>query len=159
MSIDNEIKKSLRERTGMIPLKTDKGIQALYRGLASGKDNVTVLEGEIDILKKKIIGEQFQKKERNETTIIKKDKSVPIEEESVVQEKAENYFKKLLSEIIKLPPQKIESDALMEKYGIDSIMAMKLITKLEGAFGSLSKTLFFEYKNIYELTGYFLEVA
>src|SRR6185369_10319862 len=52
---------------------------------------------------------------------------------------------------------KIDSRAPLEKYGIDSILAMKLTNKLEKTFGSLSKTLFFEYQTIAGLAGYFLK--
>lgn len=77
--------------------------------------------------------------------------------EDVLQEKAIGYFKKLLSGVIKLPPNRIEEDTPMEKYGIDSIMVMQLTNVLEMTFGSLPKTLFFEYENIRQITGYFLE--
>ncbi|SFJ89257.1 type I polyketide synthase [Thermoflavimicrobium dichotomicum] len=80
----------------------------------------------------------------------------PIKQ-NVLQEKAIQYFKKLLSEVIKLPASRIEADAPLEIYGIDSVMVMQLTNKLEETFGPLSKTLFFEYKSIEELTGYFLE--
>jgi acyl transferase domain-containing protein/acyl carrier protein len=75
----------------------------------------------------------------------------------VLQEKATHYFKKLLSSAIKLPVHRIEADAPMENYGIDSIMVIQLTNQLEKTFGSLSKTLFFEYQNIKEITGYFHE--
>jgi acyl transferase domain-containing protein/ubiquinone/menaquinone biosynthesis C-methylase UbiE len=84
-------------------------------------------------------------------------KTVPVIGEELLREKAANYFKKLLSSVIKLPAHRIEADAPMEKYGIDSVMVMQLTNQLEKTFGSLSKTLFFEYQNIRELTGYFLE--
>ena len=58
---------------------------------------------------------------------------------------------------IKLPADRIEAGAPMEKYGINSIMIMHLTNQLEKVFGSLSKTLFFEYQDIKALTGYFLE--
>ena len=74
----------------------------------------------------------------------------------MLREKATNYFKKLLSSVIKLPANRIEADAPLEKYGIDSVMVMQLTSQLEKTFGSLSKTLFFEYQNIQEITGYFL---
>nr|WP_255298241.1 SDR family NAD(P)-dependent oxidoreductase [Brevibacillus dissolubilis] len=77
--------------------------------------------------------------------------------QDTLQEKAIHYLKKLLSSVIQLPEHKIEADAPMEKYGIDSLMVMQLTNQLEQSFGSLSKTLFFEYQNIRELTGYFLE--
>ncbi len=45
----------------------------------------------------------------------------------------------------------------MEDYGIDSIMIMHLTGRLEKSFGSLSKTLFFEYQNIESLAQYFMK--
>ncbi|AJQ25407.1 SDR family NAD(P)-dependent oxidoreductase [Pelosinus fermentans] len=77
--------------------------------------------------------------------------------QEMLHEKAITYFKKLLSSVIKLPANRIEVDAPMEKYGIDSIMIMQMTNQLETIFGSLPKTLFFEYQNIQEITGYFLE--
>ena len=47
----------------------------------------------------------------------------------------------------------------LENYGIDSILAMNLTNQLEKTFGSLPKTLFFEYQTIRELAGYFVGVA
>ncbi|MCU7925177.1 MAG: KR domain-containing protein [Candidatus Thiodiazotropha sp. (ex Dulcina madagascariensis)] len=75
---------------------------------------------------------------------------------SLPRDKAIGYFKKLLSSVIGLPAHRIEADAPMEKYGIDSIMVMQLTNQLEKIFGSLPKTLFFEYQDIQELTDYFL---
>lgn len=73
------------------------------------------------------------------------------------EEKAINYFKALLSSVIKLPMQRIEADAPLEKYGIDSVVVMQMTNQLEKVFGSLSKTLFFEYQNIKEITEYFIQ--
>ncbi|WP_155985463.1 acyl carrier protein, partial [Paenibacillus maysiensis] len=73
-----------------------------------------------------------------------------------LQEKTVHYFKKLLSDITKLPAERIEEKAPLEKYGIDSIMVMQLTVRLEQDFGPLSKTLFFEYQTLRELCGYFM---
>lgn len=75
----------------------------------------------------------------------------------LLREKTVNYFKRLLGTVLKLPAHRIDADAALEKYGIDSIMAMQLTNELEKHFGSLSKTLFFEYRNIRELADYFLK--
>ncbi|MFF0912797.1 SDR family NAD(P)-dependent oxidoreductase [Brevibacillus sp. NPDC003359] len=73
-----------------------------------------------------------------------------------LQERVELYFKKLLAPVILLPEGKIEADAPFEVYGIDSVMVMRLTDQLETVFGPLPKTLFFEYQNIKELSGFFL---
>ncbi len=78
-------------------------------------------------------------------------------QKSIHLEDASNYLKNLLSTVIKLPAERIEIDAPMEKYGIDSVMVMELTIELEKKFGLLPKTLFYEYGNIRELSTYFLE--
>ncbi|WP_209859967.1 SDR family NAD(P)-dependent oxidoreductase [Paenibacillus shirakamiensis] len=78
------------------------------------------------------------------------------EKDTSTQEQAVLYFKKILSTAIQLPAHRIDAEAPLEKYGIDSIMAMSMTDELEKEFGGLSKTLFFEYRTIRELTEYFL---
>ncbi|AJQ26211.1 amino acid adenylation domain-containing protein [Pelosinus fermentans] len=104
-----------------------------------------------------LFAEYFQIQISNEPSKIKEKSLVIKIGEDLLREKATIYFKQLLSSVIKLPAQRIEADAPMERYGINSIMVMQLTNQLEKKFGSLSKTLFFEYQNIQELTGYFLE--
>lgn len=72
-------------------------------------------------------------------------------------EQTKNYLKKIISFTLKLSIQEIDDDLDLEHYGIDSIMILLLMDKLEKDFISLQKTLFFEYKNINELTAYFIE--
>ncbi|WP_456299291.1 beta-ketoacyl synthase N-terminal-like domain-containing protein [Methylomusa anaerophila] len=81
---------------------------------------------------------------------------VQVIEKDLLRQKAINYLKKQFSAVIKLPEQKIAADASLEKYGVDSIMAMELTNQLENIFGPLSKTLLFEYQNIQALAEYFL---
>ncbi len=52
--------------------------------------------------------------------------------------------------------EQIEAEAELEAYGIDSVMITRLTDALERDFGPLPKTLFFEYRTLQALTGYFL---
>ncbi|CAJ3266543.1 polyketide synthase [Burkholderia pseudomallei] len=72
-------------------------------------------------------------------------------------ERMHAYLRDKLSQVLKLPPERIETDASFASYGVDSIMAMALITALEKELGSLPKTLFFEHETIEELGEYLLE--
>lgn len=74
-----------------------------------------------------------------------------------LEEKATFYLKNLLSSELKVPVNHIDAEIPMEEYGIDSVMIMQMTSRLEEVFGPLSKTLFFEYQTIKELTGYFLK--
>lgn len=170
MHVDEEIEKMMFKSTGMIPIKSETGIRAVYRALSEEKDQVIVVEGDVTRLRSlfmaKDSGEPFP---RNEDAAVESwNVKIPVIQDvseghriparyEGLKNKAEAYFKKLLSSVLKLPVNRIESDAPMEKYGIDSVMIMKMTDELEKAFGSLSKTLFFEYQDIQALTRYFLE--
>lgn len=75
---------------------------------------------------------------------------------SLLQEKVVHYFKRLFSTTLKIPFHQIDANTPLEKYGIDSVMILEMTNQLEKVFGSLSKTLFFEYQNIDELSMYFI---
>ncbi len=92
-----------------------------------------------------------------EPSIIEERKATAPIPQDFLRDKAASYFKKLVSSVIKLPVNRIEEDASFEKYGLDSILVMRLTRELEKNFGVLSKTLFFEYRNIKEITDYFLD--
>ena len=72
-------------------------------------------------------------------------------------ESTTHYIKQLLSPHIGLAVDEIEAGEDFEAYGINSVMIVELNKAFESVFGSLSKTLFFEYRNIEELTEYFIE--
>jgi len=163
MRVDRETETMMLQNTGLIAMGTQTGIQALYQGIASGKDQWMVMEGNLQRLRYALIEQPFST-QSGESPAGDDDQAKPVtsapmfyEGEDSLREKTANYLKQLLSSVIKLPPHRIEADAPMEKYGIDSIMVMQLTNQLEKTFGSLSKTLFFEYQTIRELTGYFLE--
>jgi len=56
-----------------------------------------------------------------------------------------------IATLLKLPPESIDADALLEVYGLDSIMVIHLTEQLEAHFGELPKTLFFEYRTLRSL--------
>jgi polyketide synthase PksN len=73
------------------------------------------------------------------------------------REKVVNYIKRFVGQKLDLAESRIDADAPMDTYGIDSIQVMRLTSHLEKQFGPLPKTLFFEYDNIAQLADYFLE--
>ncbi|MWV45525.1 SDR family NAD(P)-dependent oxidoreductase [Paenibacillus sp. HJL G12] len=158
MHVDKEIERRMYERIGMIPLNTNTGIQALYQALAQDHDQVMIMEGDREKLRGEFLN-QVSGSIASVATLEDAGESRPrfAASQETLQEKAENYFKKLLSTVIKLPINRIESDAPMENYGIDSLVIMRMTDELEKSFGSLSKTLFFEYQDIRSIAGYFLE--
>jgi len=173
MKIDAGVETLTKQAIGLVPMRTATGIQTLYQALTLKKQQVMVMEGQLPKMKQLLLSlsgvvtpgkaHAGQIKEPLLAPIVE-----PIAEErqagnthgtsrGALEGKTIDYFKQLLSLHIKLPVQRIDETAPLEKFGIDSIMAMALTNKLEAVFGSLSKTLFFEYQTIEDLAGYFLD--
>ena len=55
------------------------------------------------------------------------------------------------------PADSILPEDTFDRYGIDSLTILGLNSRLEKYFGRVSKTLFFEYSSVEELSEYFLE--
>ncbi|MGG1942592.1 SDR family NAD(P)-dependent oxidoreductase [Paenibacillus polymyxa] len=157
MRIDSEMEQ-IMEEMGMFAMGTDTGMRALYQSLASGKDQVMVLEGRSSQLRETLLQQPSLNQVEDASSMIMESRKEPGIGQDLLVEKAANYLKQLLATSIRLPARQIEADAPMEKYGIDSIMIRQLTRELEKTFGTLPKTLFFEYQSIRELTQYFLEV-
>ncbi|KJK30395.1 SDR family NAD(P)-dependent oxidoreductase [Paenibacillus polymyxa] len=154
MHVDGETEKAM-QGLGMIAMETENGIKALYQSLSSGKSQVMVIEGYPQTIKTAILGQPSGTEISGRSRM--EDGEASIIGEEWLREKAEDYLKTLLSAVIKLPAESINVNAPMDRYGIDSILVMQLTNELEKTFGSLPKTLFFEYHNLRSLTGYFLE--
>ncbi|MGF7031547.1 acyl transferase domain-containing protein/acyl carrier protein [Paenibacillus mucilaginosus] len=161
MHVDPLIEQRMRDQLGMTPLSASSGFRAFYQALAADADQVLVLEGRPKVFLPKLTGQPAEEPVNpTEGTIphpVPAAVSVPEMPVDVLEEKAAQYLKTLLSSVLKLPVQRIDTDAPMEAYGIDSIMTTQLTHALENVFGTLSKTLFFEYQTLRELTGYFLK--
>lgn len=160
MQVDKEVEQMMSVSIGMIPMEESQGLRALYQVIASGSGQMMVLSGNLKKIRSVILQASkvlrptvVSAAEGNETNVrVAKE----LGNRPDIKDKAIAYFKKLLSVVIKLPADALETDMPMEEYGIDSIMVMKLTRELENVFGSLPKTLFFEYQNIGELSEYFL---
>lgn len=68
-----------------------------------------------------------------------------------------SYLKKIICEVMKIPPDSIEEDNNFSEYGIDSLIVLEVLKPLQKQFGYLPSTLLFEYPNFSKLTDYFLE--
>lgn len=62
-----------------------------------------------------------------------------------------------LAEELRVPAARIDPDADLAEYGIDSIVVTRLTQRLEEEFGPLPKTIFFRYRNLAQLAGHLAE--
>ncbi|MBN3884378.1 MAG: amino acid adenylation domain-containing protein, partial [Nostoc sp. JL34] len=86
------------------------------------------------------------------------DDSSNVQTNSVVslQERTTEFVRQTLSEATRTPANKVRLDTPFEQYGVDSIVQVGLIQKLEQVTGSLPNTILFEYSTTRELVDYLL---
>ncbi|WP_176692783.1 beta-ketoacyl synthase N-terminal-like domain-containing protein [Photorhabdus luminescens] len=68
-------------------------------------------------------------------------------------------LKAIIGKELGISPAQLRTSESLAKYGIDSAIAVQLVTVLEKTFGSLPKTLFYEYKCIADIAQYVARTA
>jgi len=153
MHIDPVSMALLQQRTGLRSLETEQGMEVLYRCLGMPQSHVMVMRGDIAAMRRAI---EAKPASRQENSSVEK-RGVPAgsTESDALAGKTREFLRQEFSSVLKIPVQRIETRVPLENYGIDSILAMNLTARLEATFGTLAKTLFFEYQTIGELADYF----
>jgi 3-oxoacyl-(acyl-carrier-protein) synthase/pimeloyl-ACP methyl ester carboxylesterase/acyl carrier protein len=59
-----------------------------------------------------------------------------------------------VSQETKIPEEQLRDNDAFESFGIESVLSVAIVRRLEETFGELSKTLLFEYQTIDELVGF-----
>ena len=173
MQISAADRADIRRKTGMAPMQSVHGVNALQLGLNAALERLLIIEGDLS----QIRGHFTAASGAEELAAVLAaagsgaQDSVILADAAVDRERLAaatlERLKAVFCEVTKLPPARVESDAPLEQYGIDSIMITRLNKALEDAFSrmtslqpaerQLSKTLFFEYHSLDKLTGYLVE--
>jgi polyketide synthase PksN len=148
MHVDEETRKWMWEKMGMGVLPTVEGLKAFERSLGGDRSQYLIFYGN-----RKVIEERVLRVEQEEGA--KEERDVTAGDPEKILKAVEDYLKGVFSEETRLPVGRIKSGEPLERYGIDSVMIVRLNRRLEEIFGALSKTLFFEYQTIAELAKYF----
>jgi acyl transferase domain-containing protein/enoyl-CoA hydratase/carnithine racemase/acyl carrier protein len=154
MQIGQENQEVLRKTFGMLPMTATTGMYAFYRSQELGYHQTLVMEGNVAAMRQALL--ENQDASAPAPSQVKPPVIATIHPENLAA-KTEDYLCKQFAGVLKLAAHKIDPQAPLEKYGIDSILAMSLTAELEKTFDTLPKTLFFEYQTIQELAGYFVK--
>ncbi|WP_439196879.1 SDR family NAD(P)-dependent oxidoreductase [Bacillus velezensis] len=152
MSLDSNGIIQIKEKYGMTPMRTSSVLEAFLKMLRSSFTSLMPAEGERDKMIKALSIQRNTAAADQDTLTAEHDE----EEEYAAKEKVNDYLIKIISGVLKIQSHKINAKDSFEKFGINSLMIMSLISKLEDTFGDLPKTIFFEYQNIEELSNFFL---
>lgn len=152
MEIDEIYKKQIEKSTGLIPLSSGDGL-AFLKEIMQGQYTQSIpVKGDISKIQNYMIQEPDDNTSRSENSNYAGDYS-HNELKKLLIEKIKGY----IEEEIKIDKNKLRSEVLFTEYGIDSVISIQLINKLEQEFGILPKTLFFEYPTIEKVAEYFYE--
>jgi len=134
---------------GLVPMDGNEVVKVVEKAVKLNMENLMVLYGRKSAIEKSI---QYQ-----ESRLMDQDVNTSQSggSEQLYRIKAEAFLKSVISKEVKLPVEKIDGAKQLQEYGIDSLMIMNLNRELEKYFGLLSKTLFFEYQTVNELSIYF----
>lgn len=165
MVLDKTSTKALQSSTGIHPLPTSVGMDGLSQGLEIMESQTLVMRGDARRMRETLVKayDIYGAFNQKHHVKVKQDQAkiaLPHERESLsikLLRKTEDFIVEQFSLVLKIPSHKISANAQLENYGIDSLMAMNLTSQLEKSFGSLPKTLFFEYQTIAELSVYFVD--
>jgi acyl carrier protein len=157
MSVDEETQKSMRERMGMIPMETEVGLKAFYRAFSSGQPQVLTIWGSVEKLESLLLGSpEMPTALKHPISPDQSDDQREVHEVHLL-EGIVHRIKTVFGGITKHDPSRIDPDDYLENFGIDSIMVSQLNRSLEDSFPSLSKTLFYEYPTLREVSRYLVE--
>ncbi|WP_045825684.1 SDR family NAD(P)-dependent oxidoreductase [Teredinibacter turnerae] len=171
MRLDQEYQKQLSRLTGMQMMNAEDGLDIFYRGLISNAHQLLIVAGRRQEIKNKLV-----LKDINRLPVFKPDhfsqldvdsngepgefKEIDInriEKSDELKKSTVLFLRDLLASVLKIDVSEVSLAVPFDRYGIDSILALKLISALEDVFGSLPKTLFFEYSTLAELAEYFMD--
>lgn len=159
MQVSPEVKKSMYQTRGIVPLETSHGMYALLQAFERDYGQVMVIEGDPEKVSRQ--GDNTSHSEMTSKDKVGEDthegRKNQMNSENSIREKLTMYLKKIVGDTIQLPVNRVNSKELFDSYGIDSVMIMDMTSELEEQFGVLPKTLFFEYASIQELVDYFME--
>jgi acyl transferase domain-containing protein/acyl carrier protein len=150
MSVNPDTERMLEQSIGMAPMRTATGLEAFYLGLASDESRILVAEGNLAKLRSSI------GMESNSAAITESKPKASGSDESL-RIQTMNHLKRLVANAVGLSYERIQPEKHFDGYGIDSIVQLNIIRKLEKVTGDLPKTLLFEYSNIHELLDYLVD--
>jgi acyl transferase domain-containing protein/thioesterase domain-containing protein len=164
MKVNEKSKELMREFMGIVPLSKETGLMTFEDGLSLPVSQLMVLVGDQQKIRNALqvnppvqLTAQVGINQDNEANEQPQNIDLRAAPKNRSQAKTELFLKNILAKELKLPASRILSHEPLEKYGINSVMVIGLNQELEAKFGSLPKTLFFEYQNLADLATYFIK--
>ena len=167
MQVDEATEKMMLQTTGIIPLQSSRGIQFLYDGLACGHEQVMVMAGNVGRIRKKLIlsGRHTEGEQPEGASPPITGKEPPSAGESTVEidisglrAKVQEALLQIVSQLLKIKTEDLDSDSELSEYGFDSVMLTEFANILNERYKlELIPTLFFEHPTLGSFAEYLID--
>jgi acyl transferase domain-containing protein/acyl carrier protein/SAM-dependent methyltransferase len=157
MHVDEETEKMIMQGMGMVAMQTSTGIEALYKGLACGKGQVMVMEGNQVRMKQRILSVEDAVAQKTEKTAVSVDATAVVDTGSLL-DKVQAALVQAVSKLLKVKMEVIDVGAELSEYGFDSITFTQFANKINEEYKlELIPTVFFEHPTLYDFAKYLTE--
>ncbi len=157
----------LEKKTGMTPLQTEQGIEAFVNALAFETNQVLVAQGE----REKVYGWLGIARdltprppllegegEQELPSPLRRGAGGEVPPPEALQQKVEADLIQLFCDLLKVEAEDVERDVEVIEYGVDSIMMMSVLNKIEEMYGeTVEPNALSEYPTIRRFAGYLIE--
>jgi polyketide synthase PksN len=141
---------AIRRGFGMVPLEDADGLAALEFGLLQPHAQLVLMPGDAARVRE-VLGASAPPDRPAVAPAALASTAPAVDYDDVAA-----YLCALFAKALGIS-EDFEHDKSFKDYGFDSVVMVEIVWLLEKTFGSLTKTLFFEYPTLRTLTGYFLE--
>ncbi|WP_418133280.1 phosphopantetheine-binding protein [Variovorax sp. NFACC26] len=157
MRVDAATRDRLWRSAGLVPLGTPEGLSALARALSlEGTPRVTVLSRVSAAASSRRGSGSASRSLRRPRRTLDRSRWTAGDAGRCPEGAHGPSSGAPLRGDAELSEDRVDAEAALERYGVDSVMVTQMTNVLEEDFGTLSKTLF-EYQSIAELAGYFIK--
>ena len=164
MGADPAVREWMWQELGIRPLPTAVGVDAFEAALATTGSRLLLATGDEGRIHRALAGRNggsVRLTAETRPSVPAPVGPIPVVPVGAVpidlRPATEDLLRRLLARELRMPLEEVSESGPFERYGIDSLLVMSLTRELEKLFGPLSKTLFFEYRNVGELAGYLLD--
>ncbi|MDX3567967.1 SDR family NAD(P)-dependent oxidoreductase [Streptomyces sp. ID05-47C] len=164
MGAEGPVREQLRA-LGLAPLDTERGLAVLHQALAGATGGVTqgrllVVAGDREALLTRLTERAGEAAARTVAAPAPEALAPATAAGGTapsVEDRAVAHLRRVLASALGLGPERLDPDTPLERYGMDSVLAVTMVQPLEDTFGPLPRTLLFEVRTVRGLAGYFAD--
>ncbi|MGD9364366.1 MAG: SDR family NAD(P)-dependent oxidoreductase [Desulfobacteraceae bacterium] len=152
MDVDDNTRKWLKEKKGVVGISTKKAVAALEKGLAGTRPRYMVLQGSRDRILR-AIDDEFSYK----TAVGVEQDAFDPSEHPAFQVKVEAYLKALFADFFNMNVADVDVEKNFERFGVDSLGIIEIGRELENDLTKVPVNAILESGTIRKLSEYIVE--